>query len=239
MASTTPKRTLTWPGRRRPQLSDEVAQYVRALILSGEVNQGSFLRLERLATELGISATPVREAMAALEREGFVRLEPRRGYRVSHFSRQDIADVFMVEAYIASELAARAAKRVTDERLTELRKVYEELQHFIATADYDSADDANFRFYWLVHDAAKSPRLSWLVSTIVPYSPHGYTSIDELRSTILDGHGSVLRALTDRDPAQARAAMDRYVRDVGSHVVRQFERAGLWDEQVKATEARP
>jgi DNA-binding GntR family transcriptional regulator len=177
--------------------------------------------------------------MAALEREGFVRLEPRRGYRVSHFSRQDIADVFMVEAYIASELAARAAERVTDERLTELSQVYEELRHFIATADYDAADDANFRFYWLVHDAAKSPRLSWLVSTIVPYSPHGYTSIDELRSTILDGHGSVLGALVDRDPTRARASMNRYVLDVGAHVIRQFERAGLWDERGRATDARP
>jgi DNA-binding GntR family transcriptional regulator len=216
-----------------------VAQYVRALILSGEVNQGSFLRLERLATELGISPTPVREAMAALEREGFVRLEPRRGYRVSHFSRQDIADVFMVEAYIASELAARAAEQVADERLAELGQVYGELQHFIATADYDAADDANFRFYWLVHDAARSPRLSWLVSTIVPYSPHGYTSIEDLRSTILDGHGSVLAALVDRDPVRARASMNQYVRDVGAHVIRQFERAGLWDEQGSAPEARP
>jgi DNA-binding GntR family transcriptional regulator len=187
--------------------------------------------LERLATELGTSATPVREAMAALEREGFVRLEPRRGYVVSHFSRQDIADVFMVEAFIASELAARAAERVTDERLAELRRVYDELRHFISTRDYDAADDANFRFYWLVHDAAKSPRLSWLVSTIVPYSPHGYTSIDALRSTILDGHGSVLDALFERDPTRARAAMNDYVRDVGAHVIGQFERAGLWDER--------
>src|SRR5580698_10258529 len=82
-----------WPGRARPQLADEVVQHVRGLIMAGEVEQGSFIRLDKLAKDMGISATPVREAMAALERDGFVRLEPRRGYIVSRFSRRDIADL--------------------------------------------------------------------------------------------------------------------------------------------------
>jgi len=196
--------------------------------MSGEVEQGSFLRLEPLAKELEISATPVREAMAALEREGFVRLEPRRGYVVTRFVRQDIADIFMVEAFVASELAARAAERMSPERLAELQVVYEELQHFIAIEEYDQADDANFRFYWLVHDAARSPRLTWLVSTIVPYSPHGYTSNPELRATLVEGHGMVLQALINHDSEKARLAMDRYVRTLGEHVIGQFERDGLW-----------
>jgi DNA-binding GntR family transcriptional regulator len=196
--------------------------------MSGEVEQGSFLRLEPLAKDLGISATPVREAMAALEREGFVRLEPRRGYIVTRFVRQDIADIFMVEGFVASELAARAAKLMSPERLAELHAVYDELKRFIAIEEYDQADDANFRFYWLVHDAARSPRLTWLVSTIVPYSPHGYTSNPELRATLVEGHGKVLEALTDHDSDQARLAMDRYVRALGDHVISQFEGAGLW-----------
>jgi DNA-binding GntR family transcriptional regulator len=204
--------------------------------MSGEVHQGSYLRLERLANELDISATPVREAMAALEREGLVRLEPRRGYVVSHFSRQDIADVFMVEAFIASELAARAAERVGPERLAELQQVYDELKRLVASEEYEAADDANFRFYWLVHDAAKSPRLTWLVSTIVPYSPHGYTSIDEARQNILEGHGSVLDALFAHDPVAARRSMNYYVQRFGEHVVRQFEHAGLWDDVTEAPE---
>jgi DNA-binding GntR family transcriptional regulator len=211
-----------------------VVQYVRALIMSGEVEQGSFLRLEKLAKNLGVSATPVREAMAALERDGFVRLEPRRGYVVSGFTRQDIADVFMVEAFVASELAARAAERMSSERLAELHQVYDELRHFIAVGEYDQADDANFRFYWLVHDAARSPRLSWLVSTIIPYSPHGYTTNDELREVIVEGHGLLLKALTDQDPEEARMAMDKYVRSMGEHFMRQYERAGLWSDSHRA-----
>jgi DNA-binding GntR family transcriptional regulator len=207
-----------------------VVQYVRALILSGEAAQGSFLRLERLAKELGFSATPVREAMAALEREGFVRLEPRRGYVVSRFTRQDIADIFMVEAFVASELAARAAQRMSPQRLAELREVYAELCRAIEATEYDQADDANFRFYWLVHDAARSPKLTWLVSTIIPYSPRGYTSNPDLRTVIVEGHGEVLDAIAQGDAAAARSAMDRYVREVRDRVVHQYEGAGLWSE---------
>lgn len=66
-------------GRRR-QLSDEVADYVRELIMSGQVRHGEFLRLERVADDLGISVTPVREALLSLRGEGFVTLEPRRGF---------------------------------------------------------------------------------------------------------------------------------------------------------------
>jgi DNA-binding GntR family transcriptional regulator len=220
-----------WPGRQRPQLADEVVQYVRALITSGEVAHGSFLRLEKLARELDMSTTPVREAMAALEREGFVRLEPRRGYVVSGFSRQDISDIFMVEAFVASELAARAATLMSPETLAALSRVYEELQHFIEIGDYDQADDANFRFYWLVHDTARSPKLTWLVSTIVPYSPHGYTSNPELRTTIVEGHGQVLKAIANGDADQARQAIARYVRAVRDHVIHQFERAGTWSDR--------
>jgi DNA-binding GntR family transcriptional regulator len=229
--------TTPWAGRRRPQLADEVVLHVRALIMSGAVEQGSFLRLDGIAKDLRISATPVREAMAALEREGLVRLQPRRGYVVSRFIRQDVADIFMVEAYVASELAARAAQQTSPERLAELHATYEKLRSFIAAEDYEQADYMNFRFYWLVHDAARSPKLAWLASTIVPYSPYGYTSNVMLRAVIVEGHGRVLEAITGHDSVIARSAMSEYVRHVGDHIIQQYDQAGLWtDEDPKSEE---
>src|SRR5690349_1621469 len=67
----------------RPQLADDVAAYVRDLIVSGQVRAGEFLRLENLAEQLGTSVTPVREALVSLRGEGFVTLQPRRGFMVS------------------------------------------------------------------------------------------------------------------------------------------------------------
>src|SRR3954464_12370408 len=96
-------------GRRRQQLPEEVASYVRELIISGSVRPGEFLRMERIAEAVGVSNTPVREGLLALRSEGFVRLVPRRGVVVEPFSRQDIHDIFWTQGVLAGELAARAA----------------------------------------------------------------------------------------------------------------------------------
>ena len=71
---------------KRPQLPAEVATYVRGLIISGTVQPGEFLRMEPIAEAVGVSNTPVREGLLALQSEGFVRLVPRRGFVVAPFS---------------------------------------------------------------------------------------------------------------------------------------------------------
>src|SRR5690606_36713204 len=80
-------------GRRR-HLGDEVAAYERELIMSGQVGHGEFLRLERIADDLGISVTPVREALLSLRGEGFVTLEPRRWFMPASLTLQDVQDLF-------------------------------------------------------------------------------------------------------------------------------------------------
>src|ERR1700736_5606820 len=101
------------PRRRRPlrraQLSDEVAGHLRASIMSGALRPGTFIRLDETAAKLGVSATPVREALLKLRGEGMVQLEPHRGHVVLPLSRQAIAAIFWVQATIARELAASAA----------------------------------------------------------------------------------------------------------------------------------
>ena len=92
------------------QLSHKVAAYVREGIMAGQLPAGQFLRTESLAADLNVSATPVREALMILQSEGSVRWEPRRGFRVVSVSDQDVRDLFQVQAFIAGELAARAAQ---------------------------------------------------------------------------------------------------------------------------------
>ena len=77
----------------RPQLSDDVARYVRRRIFNGEYRAGEYLRLDQLAVELGISVTPVREALLNLRAEGLLEQHPRRGFMVLEVTARDIADV--------------------------------------------------------------------------------------------------------------------------------------------------
>ena len=104
----------------RPQLSDDVARYVRQGIFEGSYGAGEYVRLEQVAAELGISVTPVREALLTLRAEGLLVQQPRRGFMVVPVTGRDLADVSGVQAFIGGELAARAATRITDEQLSEL-----------------------------------------------------------------------------------------------------------------------
>src|SRR5687767_3286166 len=90
--------------RKRQQLPEEVATYVRGLIISGAVQPGEFLRMEPIADAVGVSNTPVREGLLALRSEGAVRLEPRRGFIVAPFSARDVHDLFWAQARLAGEL---------------------------------------------------------------------------------------------------------------------------------------
>src|SRR5699024_3127500 len=104
----------------RPQLSDDVADRVRTWIMSGTVRPGSFIRLDETAAELGVSVTPVREALSKLRGEGLVESVPHRGYVVNPLSRGDVEDIFWLQGRIAVELAGRAARRATAADLDEL-----------------------------------------------------------------------------------------------------------------------
>jgi DNA-binding GntR family transcriptional regulator len=96
-------------GFARQQLSTEVANYVRELIMSGKLRSGDFIRQDHLADQLKLSATPVREGLLSLRGEGFVELLPRRGFMVSPLSAADVRDLFTAQALLAGELVSRAA----------------------------------------------------------------------------------------------------------------------------------
>lgn len=121
--------------RRRPQLSDDVAVHVRNVIMSGGVRPGEFIRLDETAAELGVSVTPVREALLTLRGEGLVELVPHRGYVVAPLSRDDVNDVFWLQGRIAEELAGRAVDHVDDEALAELTAINDRLRQAVELGD--------------------------------------------------------------------------------------------------------
>ena len=110
---------------QRKRLSDEVAAYIRELIMAGVLRPGQIVNIDSFAREIGVSATPVREALMVLVSEGFLLTERHRGFVVAPLDRQDIKDVFEVHASIGGELAARAARRATPDFLAKLEKNFD------------------------------------------------------------------------------------------------------------------
>ena len=101
--------------------------------MSGALRPGTFIRLDETAAKLGVSVTPVREALLKLRGEGMVQLEPHRGHVVLPLSRQDVEDIFWLQATIAKELAATAAQRITDAEIDDLDHITDALATAVAS----------------------------------------------------------------------------------------------------------
>jgi DNA-binding GntR family transcriptional regulator len=196
----------------RPQLSDDIARLIRARIFDGTYAAGSYIRLEQLAAELGISVTPVREALFALRAEGMIDQQPRRGFVVLPVTGRDVTDVANVQAHVGGELAARAAACITSEQLRELTAIQDSLEHAYAGDDHERTVRLNHEFHRAINVAAESPKLSQLMSQITRYAPESvFPTIEGWSGRSIKDHRRILSALAARDEKRARAAMSEHL----------------------------
>ena len=196
----------------RPQLAADVARYVRKRIFDGTYAAGQYIRLDQLAVELGVSVTPVREALFVLSAEGLLSQQPRRGFVVVAVTGRDLTDVANVQAHIGGELAARAAVNITDEQLGELEKIQTELEEAYASDDVDSAVRLNHEFHKAINVAADSPKLAQLMSQITRYATESvFPTIAGWPDQSTEHHRKLLAALESHDENLARTAMSEHL----------------------------
>lgn len=213
----------------RPQLSDEVAADIRQGIMSGRLRQGEYLRLERLAVEFGISVTPVREALQSLRSEGFVALEPRRGFVVAGLSRQDVKDLFWVLAVIGAELTARAADQMPEEILKELTELHTGLERAVAAKRPDLVEERARDFHRTLNQAAGSEKLTWTYRAVARYVPRGLlVEIAEWPAVCLSDHRRILDGLRGGTRHAASGAMRVHLGYAGDLLVSHLEDRGVW-----------
>jgi DNA-binding GntR family transcriptional regulator len=213
----------------RSQLRDEASSYIRSLILSGQLAPGQYVRLEPLTRALDMSATPIREALLSLRDQGFLELHPNRGFAVVAISPRDIADLFLVQAFAAGELAARAAERVTDELVRQLDELNDDLDRHAEDGDERALEVTNDAFHTIINRGAESPRLAWFYAEAIPIVPRRFLT---LVPGWIDGtrreHRIVVDRLRERDADGARAAMAAHIRHVGELVADHLDAGGAW-----------
>lgn len=211
-------------GFPRRQLSDEVASYVRDLIMSGRLRPGEFIRQERIAETLELSATPVREGLLSLRGEGFVQLKPRRGFVVSPLSASDVRDLFTAQALLAGELVSKATARMGAEDLRELTDVHRALRAAAAAGDGDLVENLNHDFHRRINLIAAAPRLAWMLSISTKFAPRRFfATIPGWPMASADDHEAIIKAITNRDPEAARRAMIRHMENAGELLAANFE----------------
>jgi DNA-binding GntR family transcriptional regulator len=222
------------PGRsrHRTQLPEEVAAYVRELIISGAVRPGEFLRLDSISKAVGVSNTPAREGLLLLKSEGFVRLIPRRGFVVTPFSANDIHDLFWAQAQLAGELAARAAKLITPEQLEYLDKNIVEYDAAIKANADERIAELGHRFHRAINLAADSNRLALLLGSFVRHLPNRfYAEIEGHLKSTHNEHPVIIDALRRQDADAARELMEHHILEGADQLIASLEKRGLWDEK--------
>lgn len=200
-------------------LHDEVAAQLRERIFSGELAPGTFLDEVRLAEQIGISRTPLREALKVLTAEGLVRHEPRRGCFVNEVTEQDLDEIFPVIALLEGRCAYEAAQNATDADLAELEDMHQKLVRAAKGKRINDYYAANLAIHeaiitlagnrWLagvIHDLRKILKLARQQQL------HAPGRLDQS----LSEHLAVFAALKARDAEGAEAAMR-------THLTRQRE----------------
>jgi DNA-binding GntR family transcriptional regulator len=212
------------PQRVRRQRSDEASDYVRALIMSGELRPGTLVRPEVIGEALGVSATPAREALQALRVEGFLELVPRQGFLVAPLTGDDIRDLFRVQALIAGELAAQAATHASDADIAELEALHHELIAAARRTDHALLEEKNHAFHRQINHMADSRKIVWALSLITRYVPRQfYSSIPGWPQATVQDHERVLEGIRSRTPEEAREAMIEHIVHSGELLAKNFD----------------
>lgn len=213
----------------REQLADEVAARLRVDIMTGTLRSGAYIRLDETATHLGVSITPVREALRTLVGEGMVSSEPHRGHRVLPLSRADVEDIFWLQATIARELAASATTRISDADIAELERLNDALADAAETGDADALADAEFAFHRAFTDVSGRIKLAWFLLHVTRYVPVAlYAGDPRWASGAVAGHRALIDALRRRDTDGAGALAFGEFNDAARILIARLGQTGLW-----------
>ncbi|WP_329242215.1 GntR family transcriptional regulator [Streptomyces sp. NBC_01478] len=217
-------------------LVDDIAARIRARIMNGELAIGKPLRQAALATEFGVSRTPVREALRQLQNGGLIEMQPNRGAVVRVPAPWEVRQAYEVRAELEGMAARRAASRITERGLAALREHNAVLCEAVARAAGEGTGGgstatraANDCFHTVICEAADNPWLTRMIDRINESFPRNVSSLalagdERHRQLNIREHEAVIEALAAHDADRADALMREHVISSGEYLTAWYER---------------
>jgi DNA-binding GntR family transcriptional regulator len=147
-------------------LRDVIFETLRKAIISGDIKPGERLMEVALAEQMGVSRTPVREAIRRLEAEGLVTMVPRKGTHVSELSAKDIIDVLEVRGALDKLATALAAKRMKPQQIRSLENIHKQFIACVEKENIDGAIRKDIEFHDAIYAASGNSRLIGVLSSL-------------------------------------------------------------------------
>lgn len=207
----------------RPQLKDLAYDAIRSMLVNLELHPGEVLREQALVKLLGISKTPIREALVRLQHEGFVESEAYRGVVVRGYRPDDLREIYEIRELIESECAARIAAQQDPIVLERLHSNIELCQEALARGDLDRVRDLIREFDSVMFSVVSNARLQQVVEEMrlhVQRIGRITTGISGRLEQSVDQHRAIVEAIEARRPARARQLMASHIRSVLSDQLR-------------------
>lgn len=205
-------------------LQEKVTAIIRESIFTGEYKPGERLIQDELATKLGVSRMPVREALRCLEREGLVIFLPHKGAQVIGISKEDIEELYFLRSLLEGITVQKSMNFLTKKDRAELQSLVELMDHDIENNDMDSYMTHNQQFHSLLQKGCKWKKIKILTKELIEgYPAHVPILIPNTVVVSNKEHKQILEALDEKDPIKIKILVENHIMRAGNKLLEFIE----------------
>lgn len=198
-------------------LRGQVFQAIREDILKGKYKENEELREATLGKELGVSRTPVREALRQLELEGLVNIIPNKGAYVTGISEKDVCDIYKIRSMLEGLCVRWAAENITQEQLDELDEILMLTEYYLERGKSEQLAELDGKFHHVLYEASKSRIMEHVLSDFHKYvqmARRNSVKTEERARKSLEEHREILDAIRKKDVERAEQLANAHVTHV-------------------------
>ena len=213
-------------GRDKYSLRGRVFQSIREDILSGRYEQNTELKEATIGAELGVSRTPVREALRQLELEGLVTIIPNRGAYVNMITAKDVQDIYVIRSMLEGLCARWATQSITAEQLDSMEETLCLSEYHTSKKNYEKLYELDSLFHEQLYEAGGSRILNHILSDFHDYVKmvrKATISTSSRSVTSTEEHRAIFEAIKEKDPDKAEALAKEHVK----HTIESIQAYGL------------
>ncbi len=211
-------------------LREVIFNTLREAIIVGELRPGERLMEVQLADKMGVSRTPVREAIRKLELEGLVNMVPRKGAQVADLSVKDIMNVLEVRASLDGLATALSAQRITDDEIKELKHVLSQFINNVEKENLPGIIKKDVEFHDIIYRSSRNEKLIQ-ISNNLREQVHRFRVIylKDYISTkdIMNEHMEIYDAIASKDPQEALGLAQKHIKNQEVTIVNSIKKNNL------------
>ena len=195
-------------------LRDIVFKTLREAIITGELKPGERLMEIKLANELGVSRTPVREAIRKLELEGLVIMAARKGAEVAPINEKDLKEVLEIRKSLESLACELACRNVKASDIRKLRSINQEINQAIEAEEIEQITQKDVEFHEIINQLTENQRLIQMLHQLKEHIfRYRFEYIKEMenKQTIVEEHGRIIDALAEKNPKKASSEIEQHI----------------------------